>query len=548
MRYLLRSGLLVVAVSLLASLPVCAQQNPTPDPLQSISNGATPTLKLSTQLRVLDVTVVDRNGNPVIQGLTKEDFRVFDGKHERNILSFEAVNVAAAATVPPRTIIIVDHLNSTWDQETWEQKKVREFFSKREAQLPLETELVLLNKEGIQICQGFTRDRDELIAATAQIEPRIPYRLTGSWAIENFELEMTALDEIALQVKASPGRKNVLYLGTGGPGINMVGQAASVQDKVNAYVRRSSDNLLDSRVTLYVIAPEIQVGDTRNPFGGAPEGSVADGAGGGAPIGSADQQLASNITGFDPFSGSINLGLVANTTGGKLFVNRNDIDTEFEEAQALGSRYYTLSYKPEAFERDGKFVPIKVTLRPPGLHVFTKSGYYTLKDGALIDPELQARYDIRRAAQAAIPYRDIDVAAHGVRRNGKDRTVEFAVTLRPNQLTWTQALDGSYVGSIDVAAVSVEGSGERELLASNAKVVAVKSSTLAGSHMAESKLPVSISVRVPRRTSHVRIVVRDIASNKIGAIDIDRKTADATPEVASTGPVTLPAGLLSNRR
>ena len=541
-----RSGLLAIAVSLFGLVPAGAQDSVKPDPLESIPQD-TPTLKIGTQLRVLDVTVVDRAGNPVTKGLSKDDFRVFDGKRERNILSFEAVNVAAAATVPPRTIIIVDHLNSTWDQETWEQKKVREFFAKREAVLPLETELVLLTKEGIQICQGFTRDRDELVAAVAQIDPRVPYRLTGSWAIENFELEMTALDEIALQVKASPGRKNVLYLGTGGPGINLVGQAASVQTKVNDYVRRSSDNLLDSRVTLYVITPEIQVGDTRNPFGGAPENSVADDAGGG-PVGGADQQLAADVTGFDPFSGSINLGLVANTTGGKLFVNRNDIDTEFEEAQALGSKYYTLSYKPEAFERDGKFVPIKVTLRQPGLHVFTKSGYYTLKDGAMVDPELQARYDIRRAGQAAIPYRDIDVSAHGVHRNAKDRTVEFAVMLRPNQLTWTQAADGSYVGTIDIAAVSVEGSGERELLASNAKVVAVKSSNLAGSHLADLKLPVSIAVRVPRRTNHVRIVVRDIASNKLGAIDIDRKTADATPEVAATGPVTLPAALLNNRR
>jgi hypothetical protein len=78
----------------------------------------------------------------------------------------------------------------------------------------------------------------------------------------------------------------------------------------------------------------------------------------------------------DPFSGDINFGVFVNATDGKLFYNRNDINTEIKRSQELGSEYYTLTYQPTAGNADGKFRRILSTLRDPNLPAMTKTGYF----------------------------------------------------------------------------------------------------------------------------------------------------------------------------
>jgi hypothetical protein len=49
-----------------------------------------PTIRVTSRLVFLDVTVVDKKGRPVVKGLTKDDFTITEDKKPQRIFSFEA--------------------------------------------------------------------------------------------------------------------------------------------------------------------------------------------------------------------------------------------------------------------------------------------------------------------------------------------------------------------------------------------------------------------------------------------------------------------------
>jgi VWFA-related protein len=81
-----------------------------------------PTIRVTSRLVYLDVTVLDKRGHPVVTGLTKDDFVITEDKKPQRIFSFEAPEthiVDANATddhrsgKAPVTIFVLDVLDST---------------------------------------------------------------------------------------------------------------------------------------------------------------------------------------------------------------------------------------------------------------------------------------------------------------------------------------------------------------------------------------------------------------------------------------------------
>src|SRR5271154_462192 len=77
-------GLLSAAVLLGASL--CLESGARG---QQASSSA-PTIKVTSRLVFLDVTILDKKGRPVVTGLTKDDFTITEDKRPQPIFSFEA--------------------------------------------------------------------------------------------------------------------------------------------------------------------------------------------------------------------------------------------------------------------------------------------------------------------------------------------------------------------------------------------------------------------------------------------------------------------------
>ncbi len=161
------------------------------------------------------------------------------------------------------------------------------------------------------------------------------------WADQRMSQSIEALQQIALQNKGLPGRKNILWVGNGGPSIPMDSSDPLYEKSMRFYAHGTTNMLVDARMSLFLIDPKGVIG--------RPEPGLL--AAWRAPVWS---DTTEEIAG-DPFAGSINFGMLVHDTGGVYFHDHNDVDAEMHEAQELGSDYYTLTYQPPMGAADGKF-------------------------------------------------------------------------------------------------------------------------------------------------------------------------------------------------
>ena len=355
-----------------------------------------PTIQVTSRLVFLDVTVLDKKGHIVAKGLTKDDFAITEEKKPQRIFSFEAPQTHVAdknavddnpAGKAPLTILVLDLLNSKFEDFAYIRYSVRKYLAAQPARLSSPAELMVLGNESLEMVQGYTRNREDLLYALDHVPAALPYKMTNAaFYPERFEQSIDALQQIALQNEGVSGRKNIVWVGHGGPNILTQALVGPIVDELNQYVRDTTNMLVNARMSLFVIYPGLPV---KGQVFTLSEGSAA------ADIGDDD----------DPFAGDINFGVFVNETGGKLFYNRNDVNREIERSQELGSEYYTLTYQPHEGDADGKFRRIRVTLRDPNLRVVTKAGYFAPAKGTPVDPRQQTMVNLIEAARSTIPFK-----------------------------------------------------------------------------------------------------------------------------------------------
>ena len=79
----------------------------------------------------------------------------------------------------------------------------------------------------------------------------------------------------------------------------------------------------------------------------------------------------------DPHTG---LGELAQSTGGQLFENTNNLRTGFDRLESDLRNYYLLGYTPTNATYDGKFRTIELRVKRPGLTVAARKGYFAVRD------------------------------------------------------------------------------------------------------------------------------------------------------------------------
>src|SRR5205807_10237226 len=80
------------------------------------------------------------------------------------------------------------------------------------------------------------------------------------------------------------------------------------------------------------------------------------------------------------FASQETLTTLAGDTGGKAFLDTNDLGQVFDRVQRDTSVYYVLGFKSNNLLRDGRFRRIEVKVNRPGLKLEFRKGYYAPKD------------------------------------------------------------------------------------------------------------------------------------------------------------------------
>lgn len=481
---------------------------------------AVPTIRVSSQLVFLDVTVLGRDGHPVTKGLTKDDFSITDDKRPQRIFSFEppeshVVSAGAPENDPaveaPLTIFVLDLLNSRFEDFAYIRYRVHKYLTAQPEQLDSPAELLVLGNDSLEVAQGFTRNRADLLYALDHVPTAIPYKIQGiSFLLERFIESIDSLQQIALQNAGVPGRKNIIWVGRGGPSL-FPENLAGGEENFMRYMRETTNQLVDSRISLYVIYPGIDSGDLASQVG---------------------SQI--QIGEQNPFAGGINFGVLVQQTGGKLFYQRNDVDREMTQALELGREYYTLTYQPSEGNADGRFRRISVALRDPNLRVVTKTGYFAPdKDALPGGSREQTLVKMSEAEHATIPFSALDVSIGDVVRHPDTGTVAFTVLLRSPNIGWQPEPQGKSSVEFFLAAASLNR--QRSFLSSHFESLDVMAPDQDPDRLAKTLLRVPVTLRTPAKMQSVRVIVQT-TEGRMGSVELDRKQIAAAPETPTPAP------------
>jgi VWFA-related protein len=504
-----------MAVFALVACGVCKAQQ------ENADSGTT--LRLTTALVFLDATVLDKDGHPVTSGLTKEDFVVTEDGKQRPIFSFERADEHVAsgpadddntAGKAPVTILVLDQLNDSVEEFTPMQKAAHDWLAAQPAVLPAPVEVLVQGNTSLEMVQGFTRSRDDLLFAVDHVPPVNAFKLDkGDFDGERAKQSLDALVQIALQNRGVPGKKNILWLGRGGPNLSRAGYGVLL-DTWTQYVHAVANLMVDARVSMFVVFPQLKVISTN----GSIEQTDRD----------------ANYGNNNPFTRDVNFALLSKETGGALFYNRNDLGTELRESSELGANYYTLTYRPANNDIDGKFRVVQVSVRNKNYRVVTKIGYFALPKNAPT-PVQQTALDLFEAAQASIPMNTVEMQISDVVRHPDVRTAQFILHLKPKHLGWVADANGTKTANLIVALFSL--SGNQKVLATRFETVSLHS-TAADPAKLEEEVRIRLTARLPNKTKEVRVALKTSEGSRIATADLDRKMLDAAPEAAVTAPAS----------
>ncbi len=484
-----------------------------------------PTLTVTARIVELDVVVTNKK-NQIVPGLTAKDFNVFEDGKRQAIRYFEGVSghalpagvvihsTADLARAPgaPVTLLVLDELNTRYEDMSFARYDLKKYLDAQPAMLTQPTELLVVSNSRFQVLCDFTMDRQSLLTALDKHFPEYPWRLMrsgkgGPGAAERLAMSLESLEQIAQSTAGHPGRKSILWVGTGFPAINTNestnAQAAVIQQAIQHVIGM----MRDSRVTLDIIDPTITSAGTvliQTPD---------------------DLDAAEDQNGEDPFEGDVNFQLLAPATGGSLYATRNDIDAEIAESIRDGNNFYTLSYSPKDDGSDkGLYRRIHVQVNLPGLTATTRNGYYvdsvappppTTPATLNLDLKKMAA-DLGAAANGNLAYTGLAVSAHALSdAPDKQGVVHLAVTVDARGLDFSLLPDG---GSKAEVTVLVAGFDRKNRMIGH--TIQEMTAHVPPGDSAAQAATFQLPVEIMPHTTRLRVVVRDAVSGRMGTADI----------------------------
>jgi VWFA-related protein len=383
----------------------------------------TATFTSNTSLVIIDVNVRDKSGN-VIQNLSKNDFTLFEDGKAQSISVFEfqklegdthlaavpavkpvADKTAATAVAPkaaanaPSTAsaapiiryqdrrlvaMLFDFSTMAVPEQNRIQKAALQFI--REQMKPADIVAIMSASTGpLKIVQDFTDDKDRLEQVVKGFQIGAASELAGvagnggdsttgedtgtafnadetEFNIFNTDKQLATLESAAKMLAPFPEKKALMYFSSG---ITKSGNdnQASLDAAVNAAKR--------SNVAFYPI-------DARGLVASAPSGDASSAGSrgtssftGGSMQSSRDSLASSQET----------LSTLATDTGGKLFIDDNDLALGMEKARDDIASYYIVGYYSTNIKMDGKYRRVEVKLsKDLQAKLDYRSGYFGQKE------------------------------------------------------------------------------------------------------------------------------------------------------------------------
>jgi VWFA-related protein len=488
-----------------------------------VSQTDTTTLHVASRLVVIDVVVLDRNGK-FVSNLDRSQFTVTEDKVPQTIKNFDPPSghemppgsadkmvVESSADLPkignaPVNILVFDEVNTPFMQLAYARQMMERYLKRMPEVLPVPTLFLAAGSKRLAVLHDYTQSRAELLASirthtTDTDFTMLTNTLNGgtSGSDDGMVKTLGALTQIANSVRGVPGRKNVIWVGTGYRNASDLNNLSNVDnDRVKAAIQTVTDRMQLAHVTLYLIDPEGVI--ARDP--GSPD-SIGNG------------YASDPATGYGAYRPAMGFESLVSTTGGRILAGRNDVDAEIGQTAMEGTKYYTLSYVPTSSnDATRPYRQIRVKLNDPSLRVITRDGYFSGEEKVdTVAPNVakkqpkQLLFDLTAAARTTLVYNGLHIEPV-LTKNG------YVLKVKASDLTWEPQPDGSRLAEVTVVAVGYNNHDKEVGQHASELKQQIEASDVIEP---QSQVGFTFPFAVPPGTSRVRIVMRDAGTGTMGS-------------------------------
>ena len=404
----------------------------------------TPTFTTNSNLVIVDVTIKDKSGNP-IEGLKPGDFTVLEDNKAQKISVFEYQRITMESEPPP-TLTLDDQLKLPEDPKTtitsstpgriqFHDKRLLVFFfdfssmgipeqlraqdasfdylKKHITKDDMVAVLFFSGTGNPLVLSDFTSDRDVLDTVIKGLPIGEDADLAGladtgdpngqdtgaafvadetEFNIFNTDQKLAAIEKAAKMLSSFAEKKALVYFSSGVSKTGVENQA-QLEASINAAVK--------ANLAIYPI-------DARGLMADPPGGDASKAASRGTGIfnGSAYNSQRASIN-----DSQETLYTLAEETGGKAFLDSNDITAGITQAQEGMGSYYLLGYYSSNNAKDGKYrrITVKLNNKIAGAKLEHRPGYYADKVWAKLNSQDKDQ-QLKEALAAGDPDTDLPLA------------------------------------------------------------------------------------------------------------------------------------------
>ena len=456
------AAILVVITS--GSIFLIAQPRPQTGAERSAPQEPPPTFRAGVRAIQIDAVVTDKDGSPV-RGLTADDFEITERGKPQSITTFEAVDIPIRTQPPDLAdadvvtnqaegriyLIVIDDILATNAQ--YAKRELRKFLADHFG--PGDVAAVMfLNRAHVTAGQSFTSNRRLLIEGIDSVVGYSP----APWDIAQDRVMPGSASPLpAERPGGEPGSEAAVV---GAP--NRMERLRDLTDfLLKIPGRRKAMVLVSEAIGFDATDFQDYAGTTMTRAGYAAHAAMTAATRGNIAIypihpgGAAD---ADGLTGVDKLSATMELRTLAAATGGFAHVNSNNYEDAFSRLVQEQSVYYMLGFNSSEEKDDGRYVPLKVTVKRPGLKVLAREGYIAPFKGKESITPPERRPGVESALGSPIPVGGVALRAFAAPFKGKGKTASIVVALEmdPHDLGLTELPDGALRGSVDVRMVATD--------------------------------------------------------------------------------------------
>jgi VWFA-related protein len=556
-----KRALAVALASLLASVSVISQET-----------SSDYTFRSRTELVLVNVTVRDKNGNPV-RDLKPENFTVLEDNKPQKVISFDLENTDAvlstAATEAPllgttkptsadaapelatrplkdrRLIILFFDLSSMQPDEIDRATTAAQNYVDKQM---VAADLVAIVSLGstLSVNQDFTSDHALLKKALQDFDlgsgggfeegstgtTEGTAETGGSFAVDdteynifNTDRRLEALRSIAGKLSRIEEKKSLIYFSSGMDRTGIENQS-QLRSATNAAVRANMAIYTMDIRGLQALVPggEAQNASMRgtSPYSGKSAASAFD----------------SNATTQET------LVTLAGDTGGKAFLDSNDFGKVFTGVQQDSSLYYLLGYHSSNTARDGRFRRITVKINRPGLKLDFRRGYYAPADfqHATRD-DRERQLDEELASDLSTTDLPVYLSAAYFRIGDRKFYVPVSIVVPGSQIPFTRNNDQDKA-TLDVLGIVTDTEKRPVGQIRDTVKLSVNTSQL----VQHKNVQYNSGFVLPPGQYHLKFVVRENQSGRLGSFETDFTVPDLKTVPVKMSSIVLASQLQTNAK